>query len=424
MATPLSWNGNGYTTSYGMTLNPNLTIKSYGSLPSLNSSPASSTTNTSTTGTTGSSNGSPVSSIAARAAADLLSQQASQLFGGADSELGGALGNIFSTGISTGVQTMADNVIKGNALTYGLGKNVGSALSGTAAGLAGNAIGQGIESLGGHSKLSKGIGAGLANGIGTVGGAALSNLAGGKGLASIGGMFSKAGFKTPAGSINPVALGMSMAGAGLEAALGPSKEFAGQHGDITRGFDLAHNLISTGVSFIPGVGQVISGAMALNKGMANLFGSTDGMTKTDATLAGIGEFIAPVKWANTIGKKTTNSIGNESWQKQEARNSFLGGSYGDIGDQIAKGMKKSGKTYGTFSRSQFRNAQKDIAFADRAKSMVEELAKQNEIQDIRSSAMASVNNQRYQQNIQGGPRFSYLGKQGMKILSQACRDLD
>jgi len=27
--------------------------------------------------------------------------------------------------------------------------------------------------------------------------------------------------------------------------------------------------------------------------------------------------------------------------------------------------------------------------------MVEELAKQNEIQDIRSSAMASVNNQRY-----------------------------
>jgi hypothetical protein len=45
-----------------------------------------------------------------------------------------------------------------------------------------------------------------------------------------------------------------MAGAGLEAALGPSKEFAGEHGDITRGFDLAHNIISTGVSFIPGVG--------------------------------------------------------------------------------------------------------------------------------------------------------------------------
>lgn len=413
MATPLSWNGNGYTTSYGMTLNPNLTIKSYGSLPSLNSSPASSTTNTSsssTTGNTGNSNGSPVSSIAAKAAADLLSQQAGKLFGGADSELGGALGNIFSTGISTGVQTMADNVIKGNALTYGLGKNVGSALSGTAAGLVGNAVGQGIESLGGHSRLSKGIGAGVSTGIGTVGGQILSNYFGGNGLS--------------VGSINPVNLGMSVAGAALGAALGPSKEFAGEHGDITRGFDLAHNIISTTAGLFGPVGQTVSAALQLSKGAANLFGSTDGMTKTDATLAGIGEFIPLVKWANTIGKKTTNSIGNESWQKQEARNSFLGGSYGDIGDQIAKGMKKSGKTYGTFSHSQFRNAQKDIAFADRAKSMVEELAKQNEIQDIRSSAMASVNNQRYQQNIQGGPRFSYLGKQGMKILSQACRDLD
>lgn len=404
-----SYNGSPISTNFDFSWNKNKGLNWMQNQFNSQSS-TSSISNGSPSSTSTGSVGSAVSSVAARAGADLLSGQAAKLFG--DSDIGSTLGNIFSTGISTSMETMADNVIKGNALDYGLGKNVGSAISGTAVGLAGNLVGQGIESIGGHSKLSKGLGAGVATGIGTVGGNALSKLVAGEGLKN---MFSKGFLKNPSGMINPYALGMSVVGAGLGAALGPSKELAGKHGDITKGFDMAHNIISTGVNFIPGVGQFISGALALNKGLSNLFGSTDGMTKTDATLAGIGDFVAPVKWLNMANAKKTGTINNESWQKQEARDSFMQSSFGNIGDRIADAKEKAGKTYGTFSHRQYKNAQKDVAFADYAKSMLDDMTKQNEIQNIRSSAMTSVNNQRYQQLIQGGPRFSYIGRKGLKL---------
>jgi len=68
------------------------------------------------------------------------------------------LANIFSQGVSTAGNTMATNIMKGQALTQGLGKNVGHSVSGAAVGLASNLIGQGINSLGGNSRLSRGIG--------------------------------------------------------------------------------------------------------------------------------------------------------------------------------------------------------------------------------------------------------------------------
>jgi len=40
--------------------------------------------------------------------------------------------------------------------------------------------------------------------------------------------------------------------------------------------DTIYDLASMGVNVLPG-GQVISGVMALNKGLSNIFGSTDGM---------------------------------------------------------------------------------------------------------------------------------------------------
>jgi len=52
--------------------------------------------------------------------------------------------------------------------------------------------------------------------------------------------------------------------------------------------------------------------MELNKGLSNVFGSTSGMTRTDAIL-GSAFMPAPVKWLNMAGARTTNGFNNQSW---------------------------------------------------------------------------------------------------------------
>jgi len=68
------------------------------------------------------------------------------------------LANIFSQGVSTAGNTMATNLVKGQALTQGLRQNVGQSIKGAALGLGANLVGQGINSIGGDSRLSRGIG--------------------------------------------------------------------------------------------------------------------------------------------------------------------------------------------------------------------------------------------------------------------------
>ena len=217
---------------------------------------------------------------------DKFTQQLN-LFG--DSEVGQTLGGIFSQGINTAANTMGNNLMKGVSLTEGLGKNVGSSLAGAGAGIAANYIGQGINALGGDSMLSRGIGQGVATGLGQVGGETLSNLVAGKGatntlvdsikaLKGIKGATKAVGGLSKAAAIGNIAgLAGSVVGTGLQAALGNSKEYGGRYGSITQGMDTAYDLAQMGVGFIPGVGTAISGAMALNKGLSNVFGSTDGM---------------------------------------------------------------------------------------------------------------------------------------------------
>jgi hypothetical protein len=107
---------------------------------------------------------------------------------------------LFSSGVTAATNTLANNVLKGQVLTNGLSQNVGQSLGGSVAGLASNYIGKGINSLGGDSKLSRGIGAGVSTGLGTVGGKVLGGLfSNGK----IGQIFGKG-----AGAINPYGLAM------------------------------------------------------------------------------------------------------------------------------------------------------------------------------------------------------------------------
>ena len=207
---------------------------------------------------------------------------------------------------------MADNIIKGQALSQGLGRNVGASVGGAVAGVAANYIGQGINALGGNSKLSRGIGAGVSTGLGSLGGTMASNLAKGQSLFNgIKGMSS--------GDL--AGLGMSVVGAGLQAAFGPSKEYGGTYGGITKGMDTAYDLVQMGLGFVPGA-NVFAGAMALNKGLSNVFGSTSGMTRQDAIL-GSAFMPAPVKWLNMAGAKTTDTFKNQSWQNQEKATDFM-----------------------------------------------------------------------------------------------------
>lgn len=333
-------------------------------------------------------------------------QLSDNIFG--DSEVGRNVGNIFSQGVSSFGNTLANNVIKGEGLLQGAGINTGSAVAGAAAGMAANYIGKGINSLGGDSMLSRGLGQGVATGLGTVGGTVASNLVQGKSLLDgIKGMSSG----------NLAGLGGQVIGSALGAAFGPSKEYNGKYGGITRGMDTAYDLVQGAIGFVPGWGQLASGAMALNKGLSNIFGSTDGMTRQDAIL-GSAFMPAPVKWLNMAGAKTTQNFNNQSWQNTERTNSFMQNGFGDLGERFSKAREEAGKTYGTFSQGARKRADQNLLFANQAWQRLLDMTDTNEMQNIRSQYMSSINNQRYAQMIQGG--FSPLSrKQGGQILNNA-----
>ena len=326
---------------------------------------------------------------------DYLGNMGSQVFGN-DTDLGRIMGTVFSQGLSSAGNTISNNILKGTTFSQGLGQNVGASVAGAAAGIAGDYIGRGINSLGGNSMLSRGIGQGIATGIGSVGGSLLSG----------------------AGKINPYSLGAQMIGTGLQAAFGPSKEYGGRHGNITRTMDMTYDLVQNAAGMFGPVGSLVSGGMALNKGLSNIFGSTDGMTKTDAIL-GSAWMGAPVKWLNMAGAQTTGSFNNQSWQNNQKANSFMGNAFGNLGERFDRAREEAGKTYGTFSRGAYNEAQRNLDFANRAWGQIMNMADQNEYQNIRSQYMSSINNQKYAQMIQGDWNPIYRGKQGMKIFNNA-----
>lgn len=353
-------------------------------------------------------------------ATDYLSNRLTgDMFG--DSYLGSTIGQAFSNTLSSAGNTISNNLLKGNTLTQGLGQNIVSSLSGVVAGVAGDQIGKGITSLMGNSKLGKGIGAGLANGIGSFGGTVLSNLA--KGNSALNGFTAASEAANGIGTIgkfgamaNIGGLAGSAVGAALSAVTGPSKEYNGKYGNITQIADTAYDLVQAGASAFGPVGAIISGGMALNKGLSNIFGSTDAMTTQDAILgsAWVG---APVKWLNMWGSSKTGTFDKQSWQNSEKTNNFMGSSFGNLADRFKKAREEAGKVYGTFSQGAKQEAQENIDFANRAWDKILAMANQDEYQNIRSRDMASINNQRYAQNIQGGFTPLQIGKMGMKILN-------
>ena len=337
-----------------------------------------------------------------------LGGQVTGLFG--DSELGRGLGNIFSQGITETGNTLSQNILKGNSFTQGLGQNVGNAVAGAGVGLASNYIGKGINSLGGDTKLSRGIGQGVATGLGTVGGQAASNLIK---TGTVGKLFG-----TASGMINPYGLAANVVGSALGAANGPSKEYGGKYGKLTQGMDLAYDAVMVGVNAVPGFGQLVSGLMALNKGLSNVFGSTSGMTVQDAFL-GSAFTPAPIKWLNVAGANTTSTFKNQSWQNSEKTNAFMGNAYGNLSKKFDKAKEVANKTYGTVSQGAYKDAADAVDFANQAWSKILKLTDQSELQKVRSQYMSSINNQRYATGIQGDIPTVARGRLGMKIFNNA-----
>lgn len=316
-----------------------------------------------------------------------------------DSEWVRGLGTLLAQGSSAALGRMGSNLYKGQSLFEGVGQDAGQALAGAGVGLASNWAGRGITSAMGDSTLGRGVGAGAATALGTYGGNLVSRLLG----------------KNT--TVNPYGAAMSIAGTALGAATGPSKEYGGTYGNITRTMDSIYDIATAGANFLPG-GQIISGAMALNKGLSNIFGSTDGMTVQDAIL-GSAFMPAPVKWLNMAGAKTTDTFKNQSWQNSEKAATFMQNSFGDLNKKFEKARAESGKTYGMFSHHAYTKARDNLAFANDAWNKVLGMADERELQNIRSQYMSSINNQRYSQLINGGWNPIARGKQGMKIFNNA-----
>jgi hypothetical protein len=239
------------------------------------------------------------------------------------------MGGLFSSASSSALGNLSSNILKGNALTQGMGKDMLGSVGGAATGIASNYLGRGITEAMGNSNLGKFTGAAAASTGGQLGGALFSNgLKGGLSFAT-GGANGANFMKSASGAINPYVLAAHAIGAGLGAMNGPSKEYGGKYGDITQTMDTIYDVATVGVNFIPGVGQAVSAAMALNKGLSNVFGSTSGMTKQDAIL-GSAFMPAPVKWANVLGGKTTGTFNKQSWQNSEKTSNFMQNAFGDL----------------------------------------------------------------------------------------------
>ena len=231
-------------------------------------------------------------------------------------ELGRGLGTLFSQGSSAALGRMSSNLFKGQSLLEGVKQDATQSLIGAGTGLASNYIGKGITYAMGDSKLGRGVGTGIATGLGSVGGTVLSNLArfgsvtgkadklfGTMSTAKKASELAKKSVVGKAGAINPYGLAMTVAGTALGAVTGPSKEYAGKYGGITRTMDTAYDILAAGSNFIPG-GQVFSGVLALNKGLSNVFGSTDGM----CVCAGTKVYTADGRYINIEDLKQEDGI--------------------------------------------------------------------------------------------------------------------
>ena len=231
------------------------------------------------------------------------------------------------------------------------------------------------------------------------------------GLSNVKGMFS---------GVGGASFGMGLAGAALSAIAGPKREYAGEKGSLTQGLDTAYDAIATGVQVIPGVGQIIGGAMALGKGVGavlNKFGGgTDAMTNTDAILGSSFLNLTPIGIINGFGGKTSKTMGGKDFMTQNQLNNVWSG-YNGTRAQYDTALTKENKKYGLFSSGARKRANKLIDKANMDRESLLDMNRMTELGDIKGNNMAGINTTQYAQDLQGGPNFNNLrvGRIGLKL---------
>lgn len=241
----------------------------------------------------------------------------------------------------------------------------------------------------------------------------------GAGISTVGsGLLSKGSnlFKGAQG----VGFGMGAAGAVLGAVAGPKQEYSGYKGGTTQALDTAYDDISTGVQFIPGVGQILGGAMQLGKGLgavANKLGAgTDAMTDVDAVLGSNFFNLTPIGLINGFGGKKSKTMGGQDFMTQSALNNQWAG-YGGTYKDYNYASSKAGKKYGLFSSGARKRANQIINKANMDRETLLDVNRESELGNIRGNMMADINGARYNQALYGGYNANLLrvGKYGFKI---------
>ena len=230
----------------------------------------------------------------------------------------------------------------------------------------------------------------------------------------------KSGFSSAFKGAAGAGLGMSAAGAVLSAIAGPKQEYSGEKGSITKGLDTAYDAVSTAVSFIPGVGQIVGGAMQLGKGIGALTnkwgGGTDAMTTTDAILGSNFLNLTPFGLINGFGGKKAHTMDGKDFMTMGQLNNMWSG-YSDTHADYMDALSKEGKKYGKFSSGARRRADKLIDASNINRQYLLDMNRGTELGNIRGNGMADIYGMQYAQSLAGGIQPISLGKAGMKFNS-------
>lgn len=255
-----------------------------------------------------------------------------------------------------------------------LGNSIGleSSINGLTSGLI-NSNGVATRMIGGAANSAlKNVAVGAIAGAAKAAGKSLTTAAIGSGL--------KAGAKGALSSMGSASSITGLANAGIQVAFGNQRK---------AGWENAVNTVGGIASMIPGVGWGLGAGLAA----FNLIG---GLT----------------------GKKTIAATGKD-WQSRQAQSSVAGGYSGAMED-IADAESREG-SYSGFNSGARRKANRLIAKTNDWKDTMWDWAQRNDLNDIRSNQMNSINNSQYQTEVSGGYDLNnsgrmLIGKEGAKLF--------
>lgn len=257
-----------------------------------------------------------------------------------------------------------------NKLSDSVGLN--SAINSITGGLT-SSNGVATRMIGGATNAAlKGVASGAIKGAAQAASKSLTTAALGSGL--------KAGAKGALSSMGNAAGITGLANAGIQVAFGNQRK---------AGWENAINTVGGITSMIPGVGWGLGAGLAA----FNLIG---GLT----------------------GKKTIAATGKD-WQSRQAQNQ-VSGSYSGAMEDIADAESREG-TYSGWNSSGRHKANRLIAKTNGWKDTMWDWSQRNDLNDIRSNQMSSINSNQYQTELSGGQDLSNSGrmlvaKEGAKLF--------